>query len=188
MSVSDPREPARGGPPGPAPFGALLREVRSRAGLSQNALARRAEIDPAYVNRLEKPARTRASRAGGLPRRPVVLRLAAATELGPVDADRLLAAAGHCPEAVTRLGGWDPTLAAVAELLAGPAGPAIRRAIGGLASALEPGWMAAEPDGVLPDADHAGDPTPTGAPTIGPPTRALGVCRVGPGKGGRSDA
>ena len=64
MSVSDPRQPAHGGPAGPAPFSALLREFRSRAGLSQNALARRAEIDPAYINRLESGARAVGCRMG----------------------------------------------------------------------------------------------------------------------------
>ena len=32
------------------PFGALLRSLRVRMGLSQNQLARRAGVDPAYVN------------------------------------------------------------------------------------------------------------------------------------------
>ena len=36
-----------------SPFGVALRQARVRAGLSQNALARRAGIDPAYVNRIE---------------------------------------------------------------------------------------------------------------------------------------
>ena len=34
-------------------FAALLRRWRERAGLSQNALARRMGLNPAYVNRLE---------------------------------------------------------------------------------------------------------------------------------------
>lgn len=96
-------------------FGPLVREYRVRVGLSQNGLARRAGIDPAYVNRLE-----RSGPDGGVPRRRVVLGLAAALELGPVDRERLLIAAGLCPESIARLGGWDPTLGLVAGVLADP--------------------------------------------------------------------
>ena len=96
-------------------FGPLVREYRVRVGLSQNQLARRAGIDPAYVNRLE-----RSGPDGGVPRRRVVLSLAAALELGPVDRERLLIAAGLCPESIARLGGWDPTLGLVAGVLADP--------------------------------------------------------------------
>ncbi len=96
-------------------FGPLVREYRVRVGLSQNQLARRAGIDPAYVNRLE-----RSGPDGGVPRRRVVLGLAAALELGPVDRERLLIAAGLCPESIARLGGWDPTLGLVAGVLADP--------------------------------------------------------------------
>ena len=96
-------------------FGPLLRDYRVRLGLSQNQLARRAGIDPAYVNRLE-----RSGPEGGVPRRRVVLGLAAALELGPVDRERLLIAAGLCPESIARLGGWDPTLGLVAGVLADP--------------------------------------------------------------------
>ncbi len=94
-------------------FGALLREYRVRIGLSQNLLARRAGIDPAYVNRLE-----RAPVDGAVPRRRVVLELAGALDLGPVDRERLLVAAGLCPEAIARLGGWEPSLGLVASVLA----------------------------------------------------------------------
>lgn len=94
-------------------FGPLLRDYRVRVGLSQNQLARRAGIDPAYVNRLE-----RSGPDGGVPRRRIVLSLAAALELGPVDRERLLIAAGLCPESIARLGSWDPTLGLVAGVLA----------------------------------------------------------------------
>ena len=183
MSISDPRQPHRGGSSGPAPFGAVLRELRSRAGLSQNALARRAEVDPAYINRLEKPPRAPAGRAAGPPRRPVVLRLAEATELGPIEADRLLAAAGHCPEAIARLGGWDPTLATVAELLAGPDGPAARRAIVRLAATFDTARAATEPDGVSPTTGRMGYGAPPHAPAAGPPTPGTGCCPVGRSEG-----
>ncbi len=98
----------------PPSFGQLLRSFRIRAGLSQNLLARRAEIDPAYVNRLERADQN----STNLPRRPVVLRMATALGLGPADADRLLVACGLCPQAITRLGTWEPALGHVAGVLA----------------------------------------------------------------------
>jgi len=94
-------------------FGSLLRLLRVRGGHSQNQLARNAGIDPAYVNRLERaPAADAAA-----PRRRVVLALAAALEVGPVDRERLLVAAGLCPETIARLGSWDPSLGLVASVL-----------------------------------------------------------------------
>jgi transcriptional regulator with XRE-family HTH domain len=102
-------------PPNDEPsFGQLLRFLRIRAGLSQNQLARSAGVDPAYVNRLERaPADSTA-----LPSRRVVKSLAEALDAGPVDAERLLVAAGLCPEAITQLGGWDACLGDVASVLA----------------------------------------------------------------------
>jgi transcriptional regulator with XRE-family HTH domain len=117
------REPAER--PKPPSFGALLHQLRLGAGLSQNRLARLAEIDPAYVNRLEHGADQR-------PRRPTVLALARALACRPADADRLLVAAGHAPEAVARFG-WEPLLGTLAEQLADPVlGPSLRLAIAGL--------------------------------------------------------
>src|SRR5436305_6882967 len=84
-------------------FGQLLRSLRVRAGLSQNQLARHAGVDPAYVNRLERAAAS----STALPSRRVVQALAEALDAGPVDAERLLVAAGLCPEAIAQLGGWD---------------------------------------------------------------------------------
>jgi transcriptional regulator with XRE-family HTH domain len=72
-------------------FGWTLRTRRIEAGLSQSGLARRAGIDPAYVNRMERGSR------GGL-RRTIALALAAALELGPAETDRFLFAAGLAPE------------------------------------------------------------------------------------------
>lgn len=96
------------------PFGALLRSLRVRSGLSQNQLARRSGVDPAYVNRLERASPGSSS----LPSRKVVLALAETLEAGPVDVERLLVAAGLCPEAIVRLGGWDASLGDIAEVLA----------------------------------------------------------------------
>jgi transcriptional regulator with XRE-family HTH domain len=97
-------------------FGAVLRELRIENGLSQNALARRAGIDPAYVNRLERAP----AQSTNLPSRRVVLDLAEAMELGPVGRERLLVAANLCPESIARLGEWDQTLGDVAGVLANP--------------------------------------------------------------------
>jgi transcriptional regulator with XRE-family HTH domain len=95
------------------PFGSLLRTLRVRIGLSQNQLARRAGVDPAYVNRLERAPATSSS----LPSRKVVLALAESVEAGPVDVERLLVAAGLCPESILRLGGWDQSLGDIAAVL-----------------------------------------------------------------------
>lgn len=99
---------------GTHPFGALLRSLRVRMGLSQNQLARQAGVDPAYVNRLERASPSSSS----LPSRKVVLALAETLEAGPVDVERLLVAAGLCPEAIVRLGGWDASLGDIADVLA----------------------------------------------------------------------
>ena len=96
------------------PFGALLRSLRVRMGFSQNQLARTAGVDPAYVNRLERASADSTS----LPSRKVVLALADAVEAGPVDVERLLVAAGLCPESIVRLGGWDQSLGDIAAALA----------------------------------------------------------------------
>jgi len=103
-------------------FGAAVRTLRIQAGLSLNELARRAGVDPAYVHRIE----SRGAQRPPLPRRGVVLSIAAALGSSRRQADQLLALAGHTPAVLLELGGWDQTLAAVAELLADAAlsGPA----------------------------------------------------------------
>lgn len=103
-------------------FGAAVHELRLQAGLSLNELARRAGVDPAYIYRIE----ARGAKRPPLPRRAVVTAIAAALGSDARQADRLLALAGHTPAALLELGGWDNTLASVAELLADPSlsGPA----------------------------------------------------------------
>ena len=56
----------------------------------------------------------------------MVVAIAAAFGSDARQTDQLLALAGHTPSALLELGGWDTTLASVAELLADPAvsGPA----------------------------------------------------------------
>jgi transcriptional regulator with XRE-family HTH domain len=74
-------------------FGQMLRAHRIRAELSQNALARAAGIDPAYVNRIEKGI------FEGHVRRGVVLSLANVLEMSDALTDRFLFAAGLAPQA-----------------------------------------------------------------------------------------
>jgi len=91
-------------------FGGLLRALRERASLSQSALARRAKMDPSFVNRLESGQRTAD--------RDVTEALCVALDLAPLETDRLLAAAGHIPTLYARVGLEDETLQIVARVLA----------------------------------------------------------------------
>ena len=74
-------------------FATALRRLRIERGLSQNALAKLAGIDPAYINRLE-----RVGAVSGTIGRPIVLALATALDLSNVERDQLLYAAGLAPE------------------------------------------------------------------------------------------
>lgn len=81
-------------------FGATLRSLRIRAGLSQNTLANEAGVDPAYVNRMERAGQIQ--RGGALiptvaPRRTVVCALGQVLQLDAPAIDRLLYAAGLAP-------------------------------------------------------------------------------------------
>lgn len=92
-------------------FGERLRRHREAAGLSQNALAREVKVDPSYINRLERAEREP-------PKRELVARLAEVLALSEAERQRLLLAAGHVPDWLLPLGADDPTLTAVAYLLA----------------------------------------------------------------------
>ncbi len=94
---------------GPA-FGTLLRQYRESAGLSQNALARAAGIDPGLVNRLESGKREPASRG-------TVQQLVAALGLRREEGDGLLHVAGHLPSAFDVVAPTDPTILLVADIL-----------------------------------------------------------------------
>lgn len=102
-------------------FGALLRRFRERVGLSQNALAKRAGLDASAINRLERGERSQTRRAA-------VEALAAALGLTPAERDQLLAAGGHLPTSLARLGLADPTLLLIADILADERIPAAERA------------------------------------------------------------
>lgn len=125
-------------------FGATVRALRTTAGISLNELARRADVDPAYIHRIE--ARGGGARRPPLPRRGVVLAIARALGLDAPRTDQLLALAGHTPAALLELGGWDQTLAAVAELLSDPSlgGPA-KAEFREMVRLLARRWARAEP-------------------------------------------
>ena len=72
-------------------FSAALRKYRELSGLSQNALARRAGIDPSYVNRLERGERDAPARAR-------VLDIARALELTSSQTNELLLSADYRPQ------------------------------------------------------------------------------------------
>src|SRR5437763_1302182 len=94
-------------------FAGLFQGWRERAGLSQNALARRMGVNPAYVNRLEHGGR-------GAGNRELVEAAADALELSPPERDALLGAAGHWPGSLAELGPADPSLQLVALVLTDP--------------------------------------------------------------------
>src|SRR5438067_10065688 len=81
-------------------FGATVHALRLDVGISLNELARRAGVDPAYIHRIE----ARGGKRPPLPRRPIVLAIAAALGLDARQADQLLALAGHTPAALLELG------------------------------------------------------------------------------------
>lgn len=89
VSLSEKRRET--GAPALASFGQMLSTLRVAAGLSQNKLARAADINPAYVCRFEKGG-------SGQPSRHVVLSLAEALALDSYQTDRLLYAAGLAPK------------------------------------------------------------------------------------------
>src|SRR5437870_10467249 len=97
-------------------FGATVRALRVHGGISLNELARRAGVDPAYIHRIE----ARSGKRPPVPRRGVVVSIARGLAADARQTDQLLALAGHVPAALLELGGWDNTLASVAELLTDP--------------------------------------------------------------------
>lgn len=92
-------------------FGAKLKAYRERAGMSQNALARAAGLNPATINRMEK-----GERSGSNPE--LVEKICDALGLTGADRDDLLGSAGHLPDVYERVPPSDPTLLAVAGVLA----------------------------------------------------------------------
>jgi transcriptional regulator with XRE-family HTH domain len=103
VAARQPAMPAWSGQPDPLSFPALVRAMRTRNGWSQNQLARAAGVDPAYINRIERQDKDHAP-----PSRRVVLAIWDALETTEADRERLLVAAGYCPEIIRTAGGWDP--------------------------------------------------------------------------------
>ena len=127
-------------------FASLLHALRTRAGLSQHALAGRMGTDASMVLRVERGERFPRDRAW-------VAAAADALSLSPDERDALLVAAGHVPAAVYPLAmARDETLLAVAAALADERVAHVRRQE--LASTLRrvvAWWRAAQ--------DSAGTPT-----------------------------
>ena len=101
-------------------FGALLRQYRERARLSQLGLARISGVHASIINRFERDERQPADRE-------MIDRLATALRLPPADSDRLLAAGGFFPVVIARLGAADPDLLLVAAILADETIPVAER-------------------------------------------------------------
>ncbi len=102
-------------------FGAALRRYREERGLSQNALAKKAGVNVGSVNRLES-----GDRSPGGPE--MVLTLAQALDLPPMERDLLLAAAGQLPASITPAVLADPAFLVAAEILGDQRIPADERA------------------------------------------------------------
>lgn len=91
-------------------FPQLLRQVREAAGLSQNALGRRIDINPGTINRLETGEREPTGREQ-------VLQLAGGIGLDAEQTNRLVASAGFAPQAYDALGLDNPALLQIAAYL-----------------------------------------------------------------------
>ncbi|MDA8219815.1 MAG: helix-turn-helix transcriptional regulator [Dehalococcoidales bacterium] len=96
---------------GGSEFAQLLKALREASGLSQRALARAAQINPAIISRMEGGERGPSGPAQ-------VFAIARALSLGQQDTDALLASAGFWPGVYLQVGPDDPTLLAVARTLA----------------------------------------------------------------------
>lgn len=96
-------------------FGALLKSLREKRGVSQSKLAERADFDHSYVSRLESGAR--------MPTREAVDRLGEALDLEQNLLDSLLAAAGFLPRDVSSLLSNEPVIGEVLDLLQDEAVP-----------------------------------------------------------------
>lgn len=77
-------------------FGIMLREFRNRSGLTQQALAERANIDTSYISRVEKGERKVTSRT-------VALQLADILQLSAEETDLWLISAGYVSPRLQRM-------------------------------------------------------------------------------------
>lgn len=95
-----------------AEFSEKLKAYREGRGISQNALARASGLNPASINRLESGERSPSNRA-------LVEQICSALGLSVPERDDLLTSAGHLPDVYASVPPSDPTLLAVAGVLAG---------------------------------------------------------------------
>jgi transcriptional regulator with XRE-family HTH domain len=102
-------------------FPQRLRQTREAAGLSQNALGRRIDINPGTINRLETGEREPTGREQ-------VLQLAGGIGLDGEQTNELVAAAGFAPQAYDAVGLANPTLLRIATYLGSPERSATERA------------------------------------------------------------
>lgn len=94
-------------------FPQRLRQAREAAGLSQNALGRRIDINPGTINRLETGEREPTGREQ-------VLQLAGGIGLESAQTNELVASAGFAPQAYDAVGLANPTLLQIATYLGAP--------------------------------------------------------------------
>jgi transcriptional regulator with XRE-family HTH domain len=99
----------------PTTFAETLANYRSQRGLSQSRLAHEAGFDHSYISRLEAGKRE--------PSRETVASLAEVLELGPVEVDQLLIAAGFRPTDDSSLFADEPAFAEAVRLLRDPRVP-----------------------------------------------------------------
>ena len=118
-------------------FGALLLGFRARLGITQNALARAAEINVGTVNRLEHDLRLPTGR-------DQALALARALDLSMAETNRLLAAADLPAEGFGPAITADPLMCRLAVLLQDRALPAATRAA--LTALIENAILLANPE------------------------------------------
>jgi transcriptional regulator with XRE-family HTH domain len=92
-------------------FAGLLRKLRTEANLSQNALARKARVDPSYIHRIEKGERQPPSVS-------VIRDIAKALQLNESGTNQLLLSAGYAPvTAITSGPATHPGLQLVSDFL-----------------------------------------------------------------------
>lgn len=99
---------------GSTKFGALLKSLREKRGISQTKLSEKADFDHSYVSRLESGVR--------MPTREAVDRLADALELED-QRNSLLVAAGFLPDDIASLFSSEPALGEILDLLQDEAVP-----------------------------------------------------------------
>ncbi|MFN0073080.1 MAG: helix-turn-helix domain-containing protein [Chloroflexota bacterium] len=92
-------------------FHNVFRELRERSGITGHRLAQLSNVNSAYIYRMQRPG-------GQVPRRDLLNSLISALQLSEFESERLLVAAGYCPDVVARVGTWDETLDLVAQVLA----------------------------------------------------------------------